>query len=81
MKTTRSFDLRYYAAQALKTRNYGHTYVHVGAAHEFFHADIRFSVAPYGRSWYANGHKSKVYAYRSGKPVPSAELRSLIASI
>lgn len=81
MKTTRSFNLRYYATQVITTRRQGHTYVHVGAAHEFHHDDIRFFVTSYGRSWYANGHKSKVYAYRGGKPVPSAELRSLVASL
>lgn len=81
MKTTREFNLSYYASQVLTTRSQGHVYVHVGAAHEFRHEDIRFSVVPYGRSWYAGGHKSKVRAHREGKPVPSAELRALIASI
>ena len=81
MKTTRSFDLAYYASQALTTRRQGHTYVHVGAPHEFIAGTIRFSVVPFGRSWYAGGHKSKVRAYREGKPVSSAELRGLIASL
>lgn len=81
MKSTRLFNLHYYAAQVIKTRRQGHTYVHVGAPHEFYSGDIRFSVVPYGRSWYAGGNKSKVRAHRAGKPVSSAELRGLIASL
>ena len=81
MKTAREFNLSYYASQVITTRRQGHTYVHKGAAHEFNHEDIRFSVVPFGRSWYAGGHKSKVRAYREGKPVSSAELRALIASL
>ena len=73
----RKFDAAYFAAQALKTRSYGHTYVHVGAAHEFEYGDIVFTVTSYGRSVQSGGHKHKVYAHRNSKPVSSAELRAL----
>ena len=73
----RQFSAAYYAAQVLKTRSFGHTYVHVGAAHEFEYGDIVFTVTSYGRSLQGGGHKYKVYATRDGKPVSSAELRAL----
>ena len=76
-KTTRQFDLAYYIAQAIKTRQFGHTYVHAGAPHQFEHGDIYFSVAGYGRSLQGGGHKYKVSATRDGKTVPTAELRAL----
>lgn len=77
-KTTRSFDARYYAAQVLKTRSFGHTYVHSGGRRAFEHGDIYFSVSGYGRSLQGGGHKYKVHAYRDGKPVPSKELKALL---
>ena len=76
-KTARQFDLAYYKAQALKTRQFGHTYVHAGAPHQFEHGDIYFSVSGYGRSLQGGGHKYKVSATRDGKTVPAAELRAL----
>jgi hypothetical protein len=75
--TARQFDLAYYKAQALKTRQYGHTYVHAGAPHEFEYGGIYFSVSGYGRSLQGGGHKYKVSATRDGKTVPAAELRAL----
>lgn len=73
----RQYSVAYYASQVLKTRSYGHTYVHVGAPGEFKHGDIVFTVTSYGRSIESGGHKYKVYAHRNGKPVSSAELRTL----
>ena len=73
----RAFNLGYYIAQVMKTRTYGHTYVHAGAPHEFRHGDITFYVSGYGRSLQGGGHKYKVSATRDGKPVPTAELRTL----
>ena len=75
--TTRQFNAAYFAAQALKTRQYGHTYVHVGAPHEFAHNDIIFRVQGYGRSLQGGGHKYVVRATRDGKPVPTTVLRTL----
>jgi hypothetical protein len=76
-KTARQFDLAYYKAQALKTRQFGHTYVHAGAPHEFEYSGIYFSVSGYGRSLQSGGNKYKVSATRDGKTVPAAELRAL----
>lgn len=73
----RQYSVAYYAAQVLKTRSFGHTYVHVGAPGEYQHNDIVFTVTSYGRSVQSGGHKHKVYAHRNGKPVSSAELRTL----
>ena len=73
----RTFNLAYYVAQVIKTRTYGHTYVHSGAPHEFQHLDISFAVSGYGRSIQGGGHKYKVSATRDGKPVKTAELRTL----
>ena len=75
--TARKFDAAYFAAQVIKTRKYGHTYVHVGAPGEFQHGDIVFSVSPYGRSLQGGGHKHKVHASINGKPAPTATLRTL----
>lgn len=73
----RQYGIAYFASQVLQTRSYGHVYVHVGAPREFEHGDIVFTVASYGRSVQSGGHKHKVYAHRDGKPVSSAELRTL----
>ena len=78
MKTKRTFDLSYYVNQVLKTRRFGHTYVHVGAANEFTHEDIQFVVESFGRSIHVGGHRLKVYARRDGKPVPTVELLALV---
>ena len=77
MTTTTAFDLAYYIAQVIKTRTYGHTYVHAGGRAQFHHGDIQFAVSGYGRSLQGGGHKYKVLAYRDGKPVKTAELRAL----
>ena len=76
-KTARQFDLAYYIAQAIKTRQFGHTYVHAGGRAQFDHGDIVFYVTGYGRSLQSGGHKYKVLATRDGKTVPTAELRTL----
>ena len=73
----RTFDLAYYIAQVIKTRTFGHTYVHAGGRAQFDHGDITFYVTGYGRSLQSGGHKYKVLAYRNGKPVKTAELRAL----
>ena len=73
----RTFNLAYYIAQVIKTRTYGHTYVHSGGRAQFSHGDITFYVSGYGRSLQGGGHKYKVVAYRDGKPVKTAELRTL----
>ena len=78
MTTVRTFDLAYFKAQVIKTRQFGHTYVHAGAPHEFHHGDIQFAVSSYGRSLQSGGHKYRVLAYRDGKPVKTAELRALV---
>ena len=77
MTTIRTFDLAYYIAQVIKTRQFGHTYVHAGAPHELHHGDVTFFVTGYGRSLQSGGHKYKVSATRDGKPVPTVELRAL----
>jgi hypothetical protein len=77
--TARQFNAAYFAAQVIKTRKYGDTYVHVGAPHEFQHEGITFRVTGYGRSLESGGHKYKVYATRDGKPVPTAILRTFRA--
>ena len=77
MTTIRTFDLAYYIAQVIKTRTYGHTYVHSGGRAQFSHGDITFYVTGYGRSLQGGGHKYRVLAYRCGKPVKTAELRTL----
>jgi len=77
--TARQFDAAYFAAQVIKTRKYGETYVHVGAPHEFQHEGITFRVTGYGRSLQSGGHKYKVHATRDGKPVPTAILRTFRA--
>jgi len=71
------FDAKYYAAQTLKTRQFGHTYVHAGGRSNFEHGDITFFVQGYGRSLQGGGHKYRVMAYRDGKPVASSELKSI----
>jgi hypothetical protein len=76
-KTARQFDLAYYIAQAIKTRQFGHTYVHTGGRAQFQHGDITFFVTGYGRSLQSGGNKYKVLACRDGKTVPVAELRAL----
>ena len=73
----RTFDLAYYIAQVIKTRTFGHTYVHAGGRAQFSHGDITFYVSGYGRSLQGGGHKYKVSATRDGKPVPTVELRTL----
>ena len=73
----RTFNLAYYIAQVVKTRTHGHTYVHAGGRAQFDHGDIAFRVTSYGRSLQSGGHKYKVLAYRDGKPVKTAELRTL----
>ena len=78
--TARQFNAAYFAAQVIKTRKYGHTYVHVGAPHEFTHNDIIFRVQGYGRSLQGGGHKYVVRATRNGKPVPAVELRTVAAA-
>jgi hypothetical protein len=76
-ESSRTFDLAYYIAQVIKTRTYGHTYVHSGGRAQFDHGNIAFRVTSYGRSLQSGGHKYRVLAYRDGKPVPTAELRTL----
>jgi hypothetical protein len=76
-KPARTFDLRYYVAQTIKTRTFGHTYVHAGGRSQFQHGDVTFYVEGYGRSLQGGGHKYKVKAYRDGKPVSTKELRAL----
>jgi hypothetical protein len=73
----RTFDLAYYTAQVIKTRTFGHTYVHAGAPHEFQHGDIQFAVSGYGRSLQSGGKKYKVSATRDGKPVATVDLRAI----
>ena len=73
----REFDLNYYVAQTIKTRTFGHTYVHAGGRSQFQHGDITFFVEGYGRSLQSGGPKYKVKAYRDGKPVMTKELRAL----
>ena len=75
--TTHTFDLAYYIAQVIKTRVYGSTYVHSGGRAQFNYGDITFYITSYGRSLQSGGHKYKVLAYRDGKPVKTAELRTL----
>jgi hypothetical protein len=70
----------YLAAQALKTRRYGYTYVHAGHRQSCNHGDIRFVVSGFGRSLQAGGHKYKVHAHRDGKPIPTTELQTLIGT-
>jgi hypothetical protein len=76
--TARQFDLAYYIAQAIKTRQFGHTYVHAGAPHQFEHGDITFYVTAFGRSLQSGGHKYKVLAHRDSKTVPTTELCALV---
>jgi hypothetical protein len=73
----RTFDLAYFKAQVIKTRQFGHTYVHAGAPHEFQHGDIQFAISGYGRSLQGGGKKYKVSAIRDGKPVSTVELRAI----
>ena len=75
--TTHTFDLAYYIAQVIKTRKFGSTYVHAGGRAQFNYGDITFYITSYGRSLQSGGHKYKVLAYRDGKPVKTAELRTL----
>jgi hypothetical protein len=84
--TSTQFGLQYWIAQTLKTRRYGHTYVHAGARHSpgfafraFEHDGIIFSYRGWGRSLNTGGHKYKVHATyaESGKPVPAKVLHSL----
>jgi hypothetical protein len=84
--TTAQFGLQYWIAQTLKTRSFGHTYVHAAARAEadfafrtFEHDGIIFSYTGWGRSLNTGGHKYKVHARYSdsGKPVPAKVLRSL----
>ena len=77
IRIARTFNLDYYIAQAIKTRTFGHTYVHAGGRAQFGHGDITFCVTGYGRSLQGGGHKYKVSATRDGKPVPTVELRAL----
>jgi hypothetical protein len=74
----RTFNLAYYIAQVIKTRTFGHTYVHAGGRSQFDHGDITFYVSGYGRSLQSGGHKYKVSATRDGKPVKTADLRALV---
>jgi hypothetical protein len=76
-ETAFRFNVAYFAAQVIKTRKFGDTYVHVGAPHEFQHEDITFRVTGYGRSLECGGKKYKVHATRDGKPVPTTILRTL----
>lgn len=76
------YGLNYWVAQALKTRRFGHTYVHSGARaaaqfsfRAFQHDGITFSYTGYGRSLQGGGHKYKVHARKDGKPIPSKVLK------
>ena len=84
--TAQAYGLNYWIAQTLKTRHFGHTYVHTGARHSpgfafraFEHDGIIFSYTGWGRSLNTGGHKYKVHARYadSGKPVPAKVLRNL----
>jgi hypothetical protein len=79
MKT--EFCTYYFASLAIQTRLYGSVYVHAKAPRAWKHGDIDFSASGYGRSLQAGGHKFKVRAVRDGKPVPSAELRRILAEL
>lgn len=84
---SKTYGLRYWIAQTIQTRKFGHTYVHAGARHSpgfafraFEHDGMVFSYCGWGRSLTTSrGHKYKVHARYadSGKPVPSKVLRSL----
>lgn len=77
-------ELTYWVEQVKKTRNYGHTYVHVGMREDrnpyaaFEHGGITFSFVSFGRSLGSGGHKYKVRAHRGGKPVSTKELGALL---
>ena len=80
MNTPTEYGLRYWIAQTLKTRRYGHTYVHVGARGSTLeHDGMIFSFTGWGRSLQVGGHKHKVHTTYadSGKPVPSKVLKAL----
>ena len=78
-----AYNLQYWIAQTLRTRRYGHTYVHVGARAEsssraFAHNGMLFSFTGWGRSLITGGHKYKVHArYESGQPIPTKVLKNL----
>lgn len=82
-----TYGLRYWIAQTMQTRHWGHTYVHTGARSQapfrfraFEHDGITFSFCSWGRSLNtAKGHKYKVHARYSdsGKPVPTKVLKTL----
>lgn len=77
----------YWAALTLQTRRYGHTYVHSAARATVSSWDgatidgIYYSYTGWGKSLQSTrGHKYKVHARRDGKPVPTAELKTLTAA-
>ncbi len=80
------YDLRYWIALTLQTRQFGHAYVHSGARAQSFghrafeHGNIVFSYTGWGRSLATRkGHKYKVHARdaETGKPVSSKVLCAL----
>jgi hypothetical protein len=75
------FCTYYFASLAIQTRLYGSVYVHAKAPRAWKHGEIAFSVSAYGRSLQAGGHRYKVRSTKNGKPVPSAELRKILAAI
>lgn len=78
MKTTKQPTAKYFAALALKTRAFGHCYVHSGnRAFSNVFGDIEFRVSGWGRSLQSKGHKYKVHALRNGKPVSTKELQAI----
>lgn len=85
-----AYGLDYWVAQTLRTRRFGHTYVHAparaeaSASWEALRAkdddrEVIFSYTGWGRSLQVGGHKYKVYARYadSGTPVPSKRLDCL----
>lgn len=72
--------LNYWIGCTLRTRAFGHTYVHAAwRGEDYIHEDILFVWSGWGRSLLSGGHKYKVHArYRStGEPVPTKVLKSL----
>ena len=72
----------YWTSLALKTRRFGHCYVHAPARKLGGHVSpqIRYTYTGWGRSLQSGGHKFKVHAnwLSDGKPVPTQHLEEIL---
>ena len=73
-------DFNYWKSLVLKTRQYGHCYIHAAKRIDLrpiILNGICFYWGSFGRSIQGGGHKYKVRAMKDGKPVKTKDLQSM----